>query len=576
MGLDYFYIPHEDEYQNEYLPDANERLSWATGFTGSAGAAIIGQSMAIVFVDGRYTLQAADQLDPDLFETAGLPDPGPFGWLSAQDLSGKSIGYDPRLMSPNDLDVLKKSSNAAGATLVRVDKNPVDLAWVDRPAEPLSPVIPYPIEFAGVSSEDKRNEIAETLSAQNADAAIITSPSSIAWLFNIRGGDVMCTPLPLGRAIIHANGSADLFIDPRKISDDLRQYIGNGVTLHELAQLETALGDLEGKTISLDPAIASAWFFEQLENAGADILRAQDPCAIPKACKNRVEIKNTQQAHLRDGAALTRFLHWLATAAQTGEVTEIDAAIKLETLRHETGQLNDLSFETISGAGPNGAVVHYRVSTATNRKLDRGSLFLVDSGAQYLDGTTDVTRTVPIGDASKEMAERYTLVLKGHIALSTARFPAGTTGTHLDILARHALWQAGLDYEHGTGHGVGVYLGVHEGPQRIAKPWNATPLRPGMIVSNEPGYYKTGEYGIRIENLQFVTEAEAISGGEIPMLGFQNITFAPLDRTLMRTELLTQAELDWVNKYHREVWENIGPRLDGDEKDWLETVCATL
>lgn len=576
MGLDYFYIPHEDEYQNEYLPDANERLSWATGFTGSAGAAIIGQSMAIVFVDGRYTLQAADQLDPDLFETAGLPDPGPFGWLSAQDLSGKSIGYDPRLMSPNDLDVLKKSSNAAGATLVRVDKNPVDLAWVDRPAEPLSPVIPYPIEFAGVSSEDKRNEIAETLSAQNADAAIITSPSSIAWLFNIRGGDVMCTPLPLGRAIIHANGSADLFIDPRKVTDDLRQHLGNGVSLHDLPSLEVALSKLEGKAVSLDPATASAWFFEQLENAGADILRAQDPCAIPKACKNRVEIKNTQQAHLRDGAALTRFLHWLATAAQTGEVTEIDAAIKLETLRHETGQLNDLSFETISGAGPNGAVVHYRVSTATNRKLDRGSLFLVDSGAQYLDGTTDVTRTVHIGDASKEMAERYTLVLKGHIALSTARFPAGTTGTHLDILARHALWQAGLDYEHGTGHGVGVYLGVHEGPQRIAKPWNATPLRPGMIVSNEPGYYKTGEYGIRIENLQFVTEAEAISGGEIPMLGFQNITFAPLDRTLMRTELLTQAELDWVNKYHREVWENIGPRLDGDEKDWLETVCATL
>ncbi|MEM6899872.1 MAG: aminopeptidase P family protein [Pseudomonadota bacterium] len=576
MGLDYFYIPHEDEYQNEYLPDANERLSWATGFTGSAGAAIIGQSTAIVFVDGRYTLQAADQLDPDLFETAGLPDPGPFGWLSAQDLSGKSIGYDPRLMSPNDLDVLKKSSNAAGATVVRVDKNPVDLAWVDRPAEPLSPVIPYPIEFAGVSSEDKRNQIAVTLSAQNADAAIITSPSSIAWLFNIRGGDVMCTPLPLGRAIIHANGSADLFIDPRKVTDDLRQHLGNGVSLHDLPSLEAALSKLEGKAVSLDPATASAWFFEQLENAGADILRAQDPSAIPKACKNSVEIKNTQHAHLRDGTALTRFLHWLATTAQTGEVTEIDAAIKLETLRHETGQLNDLSFETISGAGPNGAVVHYRVSTATNRKLDRGSLFLVDSGAQYLDGTTDVTRTVPIGDASKEMAERYTLVLKGHIALSTVRFPAGTTGTHLDILARHALWQAGLDYEHGTGHGVGVYLGVHEGPQRIAKPWNATPLQPGMIVSNEPGYYKTGEYGIRIENLQFVTEAEAISGGEIPMLGFQNITFAPLDHTLMRTDLLTQAELDWINNYHREVWDNIGPRLDGDEKDWLETVCAPL
>ncbi|MEM9668128.1 MAG: aminopeptidase P family protein [Pseudomonadota bacterium] len=575
-ALDYLYVPHEDEYQNEYLPDANERLAWVTGFTGSAGAAIIGIETSIVFVDGRYTLQAADQLDSDLFQTAGLPNPGPFGWLAAQNLSGKTVGYDATLLSPNDLAALTKASSAAGAELIALTENPIDLAWTDRPSEPIAPVVPHPIKFAGRSAAEKRAEIARTLQDQKADAAIITAPASIAWVFNIRGGDVMCTPLPLGRAILHKDGKADLFLATAKVSDTLREHLGNEVTLRPIEDLETGLAELKDKTISLDPAVASAWFFDILEDAGAKIIRRQDPCAIPKACKNAVEIEGTKQAHLRDGVALTKFLHWLDTDAQSGEITEIDAALKLEAFRDETGGLNDLSFESISGAGPNGAICHYRVSTATNRKLERGTLFLIDSGGQYLDGTTDVTRTVSIGDASEEMAERYTLVLKGHIALATVRFPNGTTGTHLDTLARHALWQNGLDYEHGTGHGVGVYLGVHEGPQRIAKPWNATPLQPGMIVSNEPGYYKSGEYGIRIENLQYVVGPSDIPGGNVPMLGFENLTFAPLARDLIRPSLLSDAEQNWVNAYHDEVWTKIGPKVEGQVKDWLEAACAPI
>ncbi|MEM7662475.1 MAG: aminopeptidase P family protein [Pseudomonadota bacterium] len=575
-GLDYFYIPHEDEYQNEYLPDANERLAWATGFTGSAGAAIIGHEGAFVFVDGRYTLQAADQLDHDLFEVNGLPEPGPFGWLAEQKLDGVSVGYDPKLLSPNDLSALERAATRAGADLVAVQNNPIDIAWADRPIEPIAPVVPHPIELAGVSSADKRLHIADALASQQIDATVITSPASIAWALNIRGGDVMCTPLPLGRAILYRDGTADLFLNKAKVTDRLVDHLGNGVTLRSVNELEAALEQFDGKTVGLDPATASAWFFEKMADAGAKILRQQDPCAIPKACKNQREIEGTKRAHLRDGAALTKFLHWLDTEAQSGDVTEIEAVIKLETLRDQTGQLSDLSFETISGAGPNGAVVHYRVSTATDRKLERGSLFLVDSGGQYTDGTTDVTRTVPIGEASAEMAERYTLVLKGHIALAAARFPKGTTGTHLDILARHALWQSGLDYEHGTGHGVGVYLGVHEGPQRIAKIWNATPLQPGMIVSNEPGYYKSGAYGIRIENLQFVTEPQEIPGGDIAMLGFENLTFAPLARKLIRLDLVTKSERDWIDNYHRDVWDKIGPSVEGEVKDWLEAACAPL
>lgn len=574
--LDGLYVPHDDEYQNEYLPDANERLAWVSGFTGSFGSAFVFTDRAVIFADGRYTLQVVDQTDPDLWEVQSVPEPGPFGWLKSQDMSGKRIGYDPKLMSPNDVAQMAKAAKAAGAELVGVTDNPIDVAWADRPDQPMAPVVPHDVKFAGKAHDEKRVEIGDALKAEKLDAAVITSPASIAWAFNIRGGDVSCTPLPLGRAILFADGSADLFLDEVKVSDELRQHLGNSVTLRPLADLEKGLADLKGKTVSVDPDVASAWFFDQLEQAGATIVRDRDPVSLPKARKNEAELAGSAAAHIRDGVALTRFLHWLDTDAQSGEVTEIDAAIKLEEFRENLGGLNDLSFPTISGAGPNGALPHYRVSTASNRKLERGSLYLVDSGGQYLDGTTDVTRTVPIGDPSADMRRHYTQVLKGHIALAVVRFPKGTTGTHLDVLARHALWQAGLDYQHGTGHGVGVYLGVHEGPQRIAKGWSPIPLETGMIVSNEPGYYREGQYGIRIENLQYVTAPAQIEGGEIDMYGFECLTFAPLARDLVDLAHLTKEEREWVDAYHAKVYDLLADKLDGPVKDWLRAACMPL
>lgn len=576
QGLDGLYVPHDDEYQNEYLPHANERLAWATGFTGSFGAAFVFADKAVLFADGRYTLQAADQTDPALIEVQGIPEPGAFGWLAKQSLKGKRVGYDPRLMSPNDVAALSAAAAKAGCDLVAVAENPIDKAWKGRPPQPMAKVVPHAVKHAGAAHTEKLEAVGAQLAKDGAEAAVLTSPASLAWAFNIRGGDVSCTPLPLGRAILHADGSAELFIDEAKTDAALRRHLGNKVTLRPLSQLEDGLASLSGKTVSLDPDVASAWFFDRLTASGAKILRQRDPVALPRACKNAAEIKGTTAAHARDGIALTKFLHWLDTEAQSGEVTEIETVMKLEAFREDLGSMADLSFPSISGAGPNGALPHYRVSTASNRKLERGSLYLIDSGGQYLDGTTDVTRTVPIGPPSEDMIKHYTLVLKGHIALAAVRFPPGTTGTHLDVLARHALWQAGLDYQHGTGHGVGVYLGVHEGPHRIAKPWNAVPLMPGMIVSNEPGFYKAGEYGIRIENLQYVTPAAPIPGGEIAMHGFECLTFAPLARGLIDVKLLSKEERKWVNDYHKRVWKLLSRKLDGEVKDWLKAACAKI
>jgi Xaa-Pro aminopeptidase len=576
LALDGFYVPHEDEYQNEYLPDANERLAWVSGFTGSFGSALILKDRAALFVDGRYTIQGADQTDPDLFECVHVPDPGAFGWLGQQDLGGHVIGYDPALMTPNDVAEFAKAATKAGATAKAVSNNPLDTAWSDRPPQPQQPVHPHGLEYAGESSDDKRAAIAKALRDDQADLAVITAPASIAWLFNIRGGDVACSPLPLARAIVRSDGSATLYMDPVKETEGLREHLGNQVSLSPLTALNDGLAALKDQTVSLDPNLASAWFFQTLEAAGANVLRQQDPVALPKACKNATELSGTAAAHRRDGAAIVRFLHWLDTEAQSGTVTEIDAALKLLNFRTVDPSMKDMSFETISGAGPNGALPHYRVSSASNRTLERGTLYLVDSGGQYPDGTTDITRTVAIGEPSADMRRHNTLVLKGHIAMDRVRFPVGTTGTHLDTLARHALWQAGLDYDHGTGHGVGVYLGVHEGPQRIAKAWNATPLMPGMIVSNEPGFYKEGAYGIRIENLQYVTPAEPIDGGDRPMLGFECLTFAPLARNLIDTDLLTADERDWVDDYHQRVLAEIGDLVEGEVKAWLKTACAPL
>ena len=574
--LDGFIVPHTDEYQNEYLPECNKRLMWLSGFTGSAGAAVVMKETAAIFIDGRYTLQVAAQVDNALFSYEKLENGGVAKWLKAHTKAPQIIGYDPRLLSPSALDTMRKAATLSGAKLKALDTNPIDEAWHDRPAAPTAKLTVQPLNLAGESHGDKRARIGKALKDQNAEAALITSPASIAWLLNIRGGDVMCTPLPLSTAIVKANGQVDLFVNPVKLTDEIRSHLGNDVSIRTEEDIAAGLGALKGQAVIADPSVSSAWYFEALKEAGAKIIKAQDPVALPKACKNSAEIAGTTKAHERDAVPLIKFLHWLDTDAQSGEKDEIDAAEQLEHFRHETGQLKDLSFESISGAGSNGAIVHYRVSKATTKKLAKGSLFLIDSGAQYQDGTTDVTRTVPIGTPDAEMRERFTLVLKGHIALATVRFPVGTTGSNLDALARHALWQHGLDYDHGTGHGVGVYLGVHEGPQRISKMPNKIALKPGMIVSNEPGYYKTDGYGIRIENLQYVTEPKAIKGGERKMLGFANLTLAPLHKDLIEVGLLTEAERNYINDYHAEVWNKVGGQVEGYVKAWLKEACAPL
>lgn len=576
LELDYFLVPHEDEYQNEYLPDCNERLMWISGFTGSAGAAIIGLDSAIMFVDGRYTIQVRQQVAEDLFTFTKMEGGGMANWLRANVTPGQVIGFDPRLHSPAALRKIRDSVKLAGGETRSLAVNPIDRAWDNRPPVPLTAVTIQTLSLAGKSHAEKRQEIGQSIAASGADAALITAPASIAWLLNIRGQDVQCTPLPLSTALIDSDGRAQLFIALEKLTDDIRTHLGNDVSVQSESSLRGAIDALSGKTVIADPNTASAWHVDTLQSAGAIVKSASDPISLPKAIKNATEIKGTTAAHVRDGAAIIRFLHWLDTDAQSGKIDEIEAATQLERFRRADTSIRDLSFETISGAGPNGAVVHYRVNTGTVLPLKRGSLFLVDSGGQYPDGTTDITRTVPIGDASQEMRERFTLVLKGHISLATVRFPAGTTGSNLDALARYPLWQAGLDYDHGTGHGVGVFLGVHEGPQRISKAPNSVALKPGMIVSNEPGYYKTGEYGIRIENLQYVTEAKAIADGEREMLGFETLTLAPIHRDLIVLDMLTSAERDYMDAYHARVLDTVGPLVDGEAKDWLIAACRPL
>jgi Xaa-Pro aminopeptidase len=577
QGLDALLVPHEDEHQNEYLPPANDRLGWATGFTGSAGAAVIFQDKAAIFVDGRYTLQVRDQVDAKTFEIRDLVDGGVTAYLEQAAQKGQAIGYDPRLHSPDALERLKAAAAKAGAELKPVPVNPLDAAWgAARPAQPAAPVVPHPLEYAGEESAAKRKRVGEALAKSGAAAAVITAPASLAWLFNIRGGDVIRSPLPLGQAILNADGTARLFLDPRKVTQDLPAWLGNQVALERPEDLPAALAELKGQTVLVDPAQSSAWYFETLGGAGAKVLRGEDPCALPRACKNAVEIEGARKAHARDGAALTRFLHWLGTEGQASPPDEITAVRTLEGFREATGALKDLSFDTIAGAAGNGAVVHYRPTERLNRRAEPGSLMLIDSGAQYLDGTTDVTRTVAIGEPTQEMRERFTLVLKGHLALGRVRFPAGTTGSALDVLARQALWAHGLDYDHGTGHGVGSYLGVHEGPQRISKAPNSVALKPGMIVSNEPGYYKEGAYGIRIENLQVVTEAQPIPGGERPMHGFETLTLAPIDRRCVVREMLSDEERAQLDAYHARVREVVGPQLEGDALAWLDAATAPI
>jgi Xaa-Pro aminopeptidase len=576
QGLDGLLVPHEDEHQNEYLPDANDRLAWATGFTGSAGAAVIMKDRAAVFVDGRYTIQVREQVDQKLFEIRDLVEGGVPAYLE-QAAAGSVIGYDPRLHSPDALAGLKKAAEKAGAALKPVDTNPLDAAWGEaRPAQPKAAVVPHPVEYAGEESASKRARIGDALKGLGASATVITAPASIAWLFNIRGGDVIRTPLPLSQAIVRDDGTARLFLDPDKVTEDLPAWLGNQVSLEDPDALDGALAELKGAKVLVDPGQSSAWYFDQLASAGAEVVRGMDPCTLPRACKNAVEIAGTQEAHRRDGAALTRFLHWLATEGQINPPDEKEAVAKLEGFREATGMLKDLSFDTIGAANGHGALPHYHPSDRTNDRAKSGSLLLVDSGGQYLDGTTDVTRTVAIGEPTEEMRRRNTLVLKGHLALARLRFPAGTTGSAIDAFARAALWSEGLDYDHGTGHGVGVYLGVHEGPQRISKAPNTVALKAGMIVSNEPGYYKDGEYGIRIENLEVVMPAELIPGGDRPMHSFQSLTLAPIDKRLVVLDMLSDVERTQLNAYHARVLKEIGPLVDGEAGEWLKEACAPL
>lgn len=576
-GLDGFIIPRADEHQGEYVPPHAERLAWLTGFTGSAGAAIVLLDKAAIFIDGRYTLQVRYQTDIDTFEPQSLMEMPPHKWVEQNITHGAKLAYDPWLHTIDGIARLKAAVEQAGAELVAVEDNLVDAIWDDQPARPLAAIVPHPLEYAGEGADAKIASIAQALESADQDATLLTMPDSIAWVFNIRGGDVAHSPLPLSFAIVHEDGHADLFADERKLSDATRAHLGNQVSTHAPEELGTVLDELgkAGREIRLDPATCADWIHARLTKAGAVIRKGSDLCELPKARKNKAEVDGTRAAHIRDGQALTRFLAWLDRETSTGRVTEISAAKQLESFRAETGLLKEISFDTISGAGPNGAIVHYRVTEQTDRALGDGELYLVDSGAQYLDGTTDVTRTIAIGTPSDEMRDRFTRVLKGHIGLAMARFPKGTSGAQLDSLARMALWQAGFDFDHGTGHGVGSYLSVHEGPQRISKAGHV-PLDAGMIVSNEPGYYKTDAYGIRIENLLVVHEPRPIEGGEREMMGFENLTLAPIDRRLVNVNLLTADERNWLNGYHSEVLEKVSPALNDEERNWLTQATAPV
>jgi Xaa-Pro aminopeptidase len=576
QSLDGFVVPHSDAHQNEFLPPNAERLSWLTGFTGSAGTTVVLADRAAVFVDGRYTLQVRDQVDGELYEFHHLIEAPVSDWLSGVLVQGMRLGVDPWLHTQAGAQRLRNSVEAVGASLVFVETNLVDAVWDDQPLPPSAPAVPHEERFAGRSSAHKRASLGEALARERLDAAVLTQPDSIAWLLNVRGGDVDHTPLALSFAILEADGTVDWFVAPEKRSDALVAHLGSGVDMHDPDTFAGALDELKDRRVLAAPDSAAAWIFDRLERAGAVVLRGSDPVTLSKAIKNETELAGTRAAHSRDGAALSRFLHWLSDTAPSGDVDEMSAAAKLLEFRDSGEHFRDLSFGTISGAGSNGAIVHYRVTPETNRALTPGELYLVDSGAQYLDGTTDVTRTVAVGTPSDDMRDRFTRVLKGHIAIATARFPEGTSGAQLDSFARHALWQAGLDFDHGTGHGVGSYLGVHEGPHRISKSGSSIPLQPGMIVSNEPGFYEEGAYGIRIENLVTVTPPTEISGGDRPMLGFETLTLAPIDRSLIASELLSADERAWMDAYHARVAAEIGPLLDGGARDWLVEVTAPL
>lgn len=580
--LDGFIVPICDEHMSEYVGAYAQRLAWLTGFGGSAGSTVVLQEKAAIFVDGRYTVQVRDQVDESLFEYRSVPKDTIGGWLAENAAEGALIGYDPWLHTRKWVEMVQTKLERTGAKLVPVEPNPIDAVWQDQPEPSDAQAQVHDNANAGQSSSEKRAIVADWLKSQGHDATVISALDSIAWLLNIRGSDVDHTPVALSYLIANDDGTAELFIAPEKVTPELSQHLGNAISIRDRAEFSGALGALSGKSISIDPEYGVAAIAQLIEQAGGTVSFDRDPTILPKAIKNDVEQQGHRDAQARDGAAVARFLHWLEREAPSGEIDELAAAAKLKEFRREHGDLRDLSFDTISAAGPHAALPHYRVDEHSNIPIPPSSIYLVDSGGQYLDGTTDITRTVWVGpgEPSDEMRDRYTRVLKGHIAIDLALFPQGTAGSQIDAFARQFLWQAGVDYAHGTGHGVGSFLSVHEGPQRIAKSAGGQAgtdqeLFAGMILSNEPGYYKQDHFGIRIESLVLV-ESREIDGAEGDYLGFETLTFVPIDRKLVDKNLLSPSEIAWWDQYHAKVFDILGPQLTGDDLAWLERECAPL
>ena len=573
-----FLVPHSDQHQNEFLPPSEERLAWLTGFTGSAGVAIVTDKGSALFVDGRYILQAPEQVDTSLFEVLQVPEAKPSSWLKETLVRGNAIGYDPALHTIKEIDRLSNTLSAEDLRLTPVPENPIDKLWgQDRPKPPAAPVYPQPLEFSGRGTGEKIADVQKTLAEDDQDAVLLTAPDSICWLFNIRGGDIKHTPVALALAIVPKEGRPTLFIDPAKVGDNVRGTLRPFVDLAKPEELDDKLKALAGEKakVRLDPNEVAMRFARVLDADGVKYEAGDDPCTLPKAIKTEAEIKGAHAAQMRDAVAMTRFLAWLDEVSESGRIDEVSAAMKLEDFRRESGQLKDISFDTISASGPHGAFTHYRPMKATKRVLDKNSLYLIDSGGQYVDGTTDTTRTVAVGKPSPDMKRHYGLVLKAHIAIAAARFPKGTRGQDLDPYARRPLWDAGLDFDHGTGHGVGSYLSVHEGPQRISR-LGTEELKPGMILSNEPGYYREGNYGIRLENLVLVTPPEKIDGGEREMMAFETLTLVPFDRRLIDPKQLERSELAWLNAYHARVRREVEPLLLSDDRPWLRHATAPI
>jgi len=581
--IDGFVVPRADAFMGESVPVHSERLRWLTGFSGSAGVAVVLIDKAAIFVDGRYTLQVRKQVDPAIYDIFNISEMTPWTWSANNLRKGSRLAFDPWLITDTIQNNYKRKLIEIGAEFAAVERNLVDAVWDSQPAPPLAPVTNHSIRFAGKSSRKKRRSISNELLQANQDAALITSPDSIAWMLNIRGGDVPYAPLAHSFLVIFANEDVYWFIDKRKLLPEVLGSLRGEIIIDDISHIGPFLQEIGAKlkTVVVDKAIAPAYLVSVLKNSGASVIMGKDPCSLSKACKNNVEVKGSRAAHLRDGVAMVNFLAWLDKLAPRGEVSEISASEYLKACRSRCDLIRDLSFRTISAAGANAAIVHYDVTPQTNKRLKPGDLYLIDSGAQYLDGTTDVTRTVYIegsdgGRPSCEERDRFTRVLKGHIAVASVEFPVGTRGSQLDTLGRVPLWKAGLDYDHGTGHGVGSYLCVHEGPHRISKAPGGVPLKAGMIISNEPGYYKAGEFGVRIENLVVVCERDENGCGVGAWLGLDTLTCVPIDTRLVERSLLTSSEIEWLDNYHSLVRQLIEPMVESETAQWLKTATRPL